>query len=180
MISLIALFWIFIALFAIIGAMRGWAKEVLVSFSVILGIFLIVVLEKLPILSNSITGIGVFWFRSTIIVVLVFFGYHAPNFPRLANSGRFVREHLQDMLLGVFLGAVNGYLIFGTIWYFLAQVDYPFESIISKPDPSSPLGQMLAQMVNYMAPAWLETGQPVQLIFFAVALAFVFVMVVFI
>jgi hypothetical protein len=45
MISLTVLFWVFIILFAIIGAMRGWSKELLVTFSVILALFLIEVLE---------------------------------------------------------------------------------------------------------------------------------------
>ena len=99
---------------------------------------------------------------------------------RLANSGKFVRAHFQDMLLGVFLGAVNGYLIFGTLWYFLAEAGYPFENIITKPEATTALGKTLANMINYMPPAWLTSGQPVQLIFFAVAIAFVFVMVVFI
>ncbi len=180
MISLIALFWMYIFLFAFIGAMRGWAKELLVSFSVILAIFVIEVLEKIPFIATSMIGTSDFWLRSIVVVVLVFFGYQSPNLPRLANSGKFVRAHFQDMLLGIFLGAVNGYFIFGTLWYYLAQAGYPFEAIISKPDATSALGKTLADMVNFMPPAWLASGQPVQIIFFAVAIAFVFVLVVFI
>ncbi len=36
MVSLIVIFWMYVILFAIIGGMRGWAKELLVTFSVIL------------------------------------------------------------------------------------------------------------------------------------------------
>ncbi len=39
MISLSVLFWVFVILFAVIGLTRGWAKELMVSFSVILGLF---------------------------------------------------------------------------------------------------------------------------------------------
>ena len=36
MASLSVVFWMYVILFAVIGGIRGWAKELLVSFSVIL------------------------------------------------------------------------------------------------------------------------------------------------
>ena len=45
MISLVALFGMFVVLFAIIGAMRGWAKELLVTSAIVLGLFLNAILE---------------------------------------------------------------------------------------------------------------------------------------
>ena len=45
MVSLNFFFFCFLILFAIIGAMRGWAKEMLVTFSAILALFIITVLE---------------------------------------------------------------------------------------------------------------------------------------
>ena len=44
MINLSVLFWIAI-MFALIGAMRGWAKEVLVTSGVIVALFLVTILE---------------------------------------------------------------------------------------------------------------------------------------
>ena len=46
MISLDVIFWMYVFLFALIGAMRGWARELLVSFSVILSLFVLSVLER--------------------------------------------------------------------------------------------------------------------------------------
>ena len=46
MISLMVVFYMFLVLFAIIGGLRGWAKEMLVIFSVILALFIIFLLEK--------------------------------------------------------------------------------------------------------------------------------------
>jgi len=46
MISLLYVFYIFVAFMAIIGAVRGWAKETLVLFSALLALFIIVVLEQ--------------------------------------------------------------------------------------------------------------------------------------
>ena len=45
MISLSVLFWIYVIMFALIGAMRGWAKEVLVTSGVIVALFLVTILE---------------------------------------------------------------------------------------------------------------------------------------
>ena len=35
------------------------------------------------------------------------------------------------------LGALNGYLIWGTVWYFLDINDYPLSPLIIAPDPGS-------------------------------------------
>ena len=133
MVSLTFLFWLFVLLFAVIGATRGWAKEILVTFAVVLSIFLITIIEKFaPVITDAVANggaSGTFWLRFVIIVGLVFFGYQSPNLPRLSESPKFVREHLQDTLLGLFLGVVNGFLIFGSIWYFMHQANYPIDYI---------------------------------------------------
>ena len=105
---------------------------------------------------------------------LVFFGYQTPKFPKIAGSGRFIRDHFQDILLGLFLGAVNGYLIFGSLWYYLDDAGYPFSFIIS-PDLNSEIGMVTQELLAFMPPELL--GSPA--IYFAVAIAFVFVLVVF-
>jgi uncharacterized membrane protein required for colicin V production len=176
MVTLDAFFWMLVFIFGLVGLMRGWAKEVLVSFSVVLGLFIITLLQQFEpsiiaalAMDNSTT---LFWFRVLLIGVLVFFGYQTPNISRLAATNRFVREKLQDSLLGLFLGAINGFMIVGTMWFFLNAAQYPFPSIISPPAPDSNAAQLLA----LMPPEWL--GIPV--IYFAIALAFVFVLVVFV
>jgi hypothetical protein len=106
--------------------------------------------------------------------VLVFFGYQTVvSIPHLAS--RAARERLQDTLFGGFLGAFNGYLVAGTILFYNYVADYPFQAVISKPtDPA--LIQTVNQMMLYMPPALL--GEPG--IYFAMILAFVFVLVVYI
>ncbi len=176
MVGLDAFFWILVFLFGFIGFMRGWAKEVMVTFAVVLGLFILTVLQQFEpqiVTALSVDNSGaLFWFRSAIILVLVFFGYQTPNITRLAGGNRFARERLQDSLLGLFLGAVNGYMVIGTLWYFMHVAQYPFPNIISAPAPES----AAAQLVAFLPPMWL--GVPV--IYFAVALAFAFVLVVFI
>jgi uncharacterized membrane protein required for colicin V production len=179
MIGLNILFMIFVLLFAVIGLMRGWAKELLVSFAVILSLFVGTLMEKfIPFIQNLATSgdlATMFWVRFGILIGLVIFGYQTPNIGRLAESGKFVRERLQDSLLGLFLGAINGYLIFGSIWFFLDKAAYPFE-FITAPVAGTPLGDAALRLIQTLPPQFL--GDPT--IYFAVAIAFGFVLVVFI
>ncbi len=176
MVTLNFLFWLFIVLFGMIGAMRGWAKELLVTFSVILALAFITLLETyipfvkaLPEDSSTL-----FWIRTIILSTLVFFGYQTVYIPRFAPKAH--RERLSDALLGFFLGAINAYLVFGSLWFYMAQAGYPFPSLVSQPTPGTPQGDAAITLVKYLPP--LLFGAP--LIYFAVILAFIFVLVVFI
>jgi hypothetical protein len=178
MVSLVVVFWMYVILFAIIGAMRGWARELLVSFAVILALFILTVLENfVPFIRDTLRNLppALFWLRTGLVIAMVFFGYQTPNIPRLAAQNRFARERLQDILLGVFLGALNGYLIAGTIWFYLHFAGYPFPNLIGPPE-----GQAIDvtnRMMALMPPDLLGGSSA---IYFAVALAFAFVLVVFI
>jgi len=178
MVSLVVVFWMYVILFGIIGAMRGWAKELLVMFSVILALFFITVLELfVPFIRDVLSfgnGAPLFWIRVGITAILVLFGYQTPNIPKLAGNNRFVRERLQDVLLGIFIGMVNGYFVMGSIWSFLDDAKYPFPTIIS-----APTGDVLTLVNKYVAilPPHI-LGSPA--IYFAVAIAFAFVLMVFI
>jgi hypothetical protein len=178
MVSLSFFFFFLVAIFSVIGAMRGWAKELLVTFSVVLAMFIITVLERyVPVVYNSFAipgSVTQFWMRFSLVIILVFFGYQTPNFPRIGGN-RFVRERLQDSLLGLFLGAINGFLVVGTLWYFLHQANYPF-GYITPPVKGTEMGDAALTIINYLPPRWL--GPPA--IYFGVAISFLFVIVVFI
>jgi len=172
-VSLTVLFWMYIILFAFIGTIRGWAKELLVTFGVILAIFIITVL--LPFIDGGFDPETLFWVRLIILGLLVFFGYQTPNIRKLAESGVFIRERLQDFVLGIFLGAINGFLFFGTAWFYLHEAGYPFDAIAA-PDATTAAGQAALNLINILPPNWLQ----VPAIYFAIAISFVFVLVVFI
>jgi hypothetical protein len=175
MMSIVYVFWMYVALFAVVGAMRGWAKELLVSFSVILALTTNHVLRRyIPIVSAlPESSSSLFWIRTMILLTLVYFGYQTViSIARL--SARAARERLQDTLFGIFMGAINGYLIAGTVLYYLHQANYPFPTIVSPPQ-----GDVLTRvqaLMNWMPPQLL--GEPG--VYFAVLLAFIFVLVVFI
>jgi uncharacterized membrane protein required for colicin V production len=176
MMSIVYVFWMYVILFGVIGAMRGWAKELLVSFSVILSLALIHLLRRYVPLARNLadTDPTLFWVQTIILLVLVYFGYQTVvSIPRL--SSRAARERLEDTLFGAILGGLNGYLIAGSLLYFVNIADYPFEKIISKPtDPA--ILQSINTMMQYMPPQLL--GEPG--IYFAIIIAFIFVLVVYI
>jgi uncharacterized membrane protein required for colicin V production len=175
MMSILYVFWMYVFLFSIIGAMRGWVKELMVVFSVVLALTTnhvlrkyIPLVETLPADSSSL-----FWIRSLVLVTLVYFGYQTVvSIARLA--ARATRERLQDTLFGIFVGAINGYLIAGTLLFYLHEANYPYPEIVSQPT-----GNILDSVTNMMA--WMPPrllGEPG--IYFAVLVCFIFVIVVFI
>jgi uncharacterized membrane protein required for colicin V production len=175
MISLNFAFWLLVILFGLIGMMRGWAKELLVTFSVVLALAFNHLLERYVPMVNTLPpdGTPLFWIRLIIVLTLVFFGYQTVGMPRFA--GKAAREKLQDSLLGFVLGALNGYLVIGTVWFYLDQAKYPFD-YISAPVPGTPMGDAALGLLPMLAPRLL--GEPA--IYFAVMLCFIFVLVVFI
>lgn len=176
MISIDVLFWMYVVLFAIIGGMRGWTKEVLVTAGATMALFVVTIIENfIPFIRDSLTPESDFWVRIGVLAAMTFFGYQSPNFPRILESGRFVRDRFEDVLLGIFLGAINGYLIFGTAWYYLMAAGYPFDWI-SAPGELTQAGQNMTSLIKILPPQWLTAPT----IYVAVAIVFVFILVVFI
>jgi hypothetical protein len=167
-------FGLLVAMFAAIGSLRGWAKELIVGCAMVLALFVNLLLDKYAqSLLNSMSAVEVFALRALIFALLAYFGYLTPRLPWIPAE-RFLRERLQDWLLGCVLGALNGALLFGSIWFFLHQAGYPFPGFeaaqAAAADPD------ITAMIQYMPPALLgESG-----LFIAVAVAFVFVIVVFV
>jgi uncharacterized membrane protein required for colicin V production len=175
MMSIISFFWLSVFLFAMVGWMRGWAKELLVSFSAILALALIFILRKyIPFIRDMPPDdVTLFWIETIILLVLVYFGYQTISITRLA--GKAVREKVQDSLFGFILGGFNGYLIVGSILYWMDEANYPFPNFMTAPtDPA--VVETVNQMMAYMPPVVL--GEPG--IYFAIILAFIFVLVVYI
>ena len=176
MMSIVVVFWMYVILFSVIGGMRGWAKELLVTFSVILSLAINHVLRKyLPLVASmQEKDLNLFWARVIILVVMVYFGYQTVvSIQHLAT--RAVRERVQDTLIGVLLGGVNGYFIAGSLLNYLYLANYPFPTIVS--EPTEPIiANTVNQMMMYMPPHLF--GDPG--IYFAIIVAFVFVIVVYI
>ena len=161
MIPLDIAFWIFVLLFALMGALRGWGKEILVTFSIIVALSLRLIFSKyVPFLKDLLISrslIEQFYIYSILVILMAIAGYAGPVVSaRLA--GKAVREKLQDFLLGFFIGALNGYLIVGSVWYFLHLAGYGVLKI-EPPAPESSAGVLALRYLplQWMTDPWLLT-----------------------
>ncbi len=177
MVSLTVLFGMFVALFAVIGAMRGWAKELLVTSALVLGLFLNAILDNYitpyrtaMLLQPPLTQ---FALRGGVLLLMALFGYQTPNIRAL--QPKLARERVEEILLGLVLGALNGYLLIGSLFFYLDQTGYP-TSLILAPAANSVLRAQIDGVMKWVPPSLL----PIPQIYFAVGVVFVFIIVVFV
>jgi len=182
MMSVVYIFWMYVFLFGIIGAMRGWAKELMVIFSVVTSLAVNLLLEKyIPLTRNLVDPnnptqdalTAQFWIRTLILTALVYFGYQTVNISRFAPKA--ARERLQDSLFGAVLGGANGYLVAGSVLYYNHVANYPFRNVIS-PATDPIIADAIVKMMNVMPPRFLAEPQ----IYFAVIIILIFIIVVYI
>ena len=177
MVSLTVLFGMAIALFGLIGAMRGWAKELLVTSAIVLGLFMNSILETYVEPYQTMLSIQVpatqFLIRAGLMTLLAFFGYQTPHLRALQD--KVAREKLEEILLGLVLGILNGYLLAGSVWGYLHELEYP-TSLVLQPEAGSVLAQEFERIVQYLPPSLL----PIPQVYFAVGVIFVLIIVVFV
>lgn len=182
MMSVVYIFWMYVILFGVIGAIRGWAKELLVAFSVVTALAVNLLLEEYVPLVETLANPqnqtpeslqSLFWVRMIVLVALVYFGYQTVAINRFAAKA--ARERLQDALFGAVLGGFNGYLIAGTALFYNHDARYPFPNIIS-PATDPGIVDTITRMMAYMPPRFL--GEPG--IYFAVIIILIFIIVVYI
>ena len=141
MLELATLVWLFVLVFAAIGLGRGWTKEVIAMAGITLGLFALhqfdaVLREQL--LANVSAG-GKFLFQCAVLLIIAFFAYQTRALrggggSEPDNTGR---DALQSKALGGIVGALNGYLLSGSVWYFMHINDYPLAPYIEAPAAGS-------------------------------------------
>jgi len=131
MISLSTIFWICIIFFGIVGALRGWAKELVAAAGLVLSIFTLntfgpTILDTLgwadaaaaPFDSNIILR-RQFYLLSIIHLIIAFFSYQGPKLSPGVGNRLKRADNVQDKLLGWIIGSINGYLLVGQVIAFL-------------------------------------------------------------
>ena len=179
MISLIFVFYLFVIITGVIGLMRGWAKELLVVFSAILALFIISIFQRYVGIYRNLTAdpMTEFYTRTFIMLGLAFFGYQTPAIKIFQAGAR--REQVRDAIMGAGIGALNGYLVVGSIWSFLSDAGYAnFPTILQEPAPGSELALRATEMLSRMPPEFfLDKPENIAI---AIAVAFTFVVIVYV
>ncbi len=142
MISLYSLIWVIAAFTGILGFLRGWARELMVTAGAFLSIYLVFQFDSL-LRGTLLVGFG----RDQVFVLqLILFGgiIYAAYRQRLGTGRDRERDSLGSGILGAVVGLFNGYLIGGMLWYFLDINEYPFAGLITAPAPGAISAESIA------------------------------------
>ena len=145
-------FGVIIFLFALIGLVRGFLRELGVTTVVVLVLFFLSQFE--PYLDTGVDKVvtsGVvssmaentggdlirFWIFAVVLMGVAFVSYQGETlaFPGDAPTAG------QGVLLGSLTGLLNGYLIAGSIWYYMDKYHYPVSWLGFSADKLSSLAQ---------------------------------------
>lgn len=134
MIELYSMVWIVAVFNALLGFLRGWRREIIVTAGVVLAMFVLFQIDVLlrGVFLSRMGRDQNFILQIIFFVMIIYFAYRA----RFGLSDR-AREGLAAGILGSVVGLVNGYLIGGMVWYFLDINEYPFSGFISAPAQGS-------------------------------------------
>jgi hypothetical protein len=145
MIQLSTMMWISAVFFAVIGAMRGWNKEIITLCGIVLALFALYLIDNTlrGILLASVPSDQAFVVQMVLFAAIVYTAYRARGGQMRSRAQR---ERVQDIILGAMLGALNGYLIWGSFWYFLDINEYPLSPLITAPA----LGSASAQSIGML------------------------------
>jgi uncharacterized membrane protein required for colicin V production len=157
-------FGVLVLVFALIGLVRGFLRELGVTTVMMFALFVLHLFE--PFLDQGVTrvmamGDGLVEAQSQsgvqtglfviVIAVIAFISYAGET---LSFAGESPRGPL-GIILGALIGGLNGYLIAGSVWYYLHKWDY---AIAWMGFSSEQLSETAQSLVEFMPIAFL--GQP--------------------
>jgi hypothetical protein len=139
MIQLSNMLWLSAIFGAIIGYQRGWNREVISMAGIVLGWFALFQFDSLirGTLLATMSFDQVFLVQILLFGAVTFFAYQTRIFTPEGRAGENRRERTQSGILGALVGFFNGYLIWGTFWYFLDINEYPLAPYVIAPTPGS-------------------------------------------
>lgn len=132
---------IFILMLGAAGIVRGPAKELGVTMALVVLLAVLsqfdalVGVDEMPVKVSNMLGLGsadplqqkvVVWFLyAAAVIVTTFLAYHGRE--TLAFRWKKEPTGAGAVILGWLVGALNGYLVSGTIWYYLDRLGYPLQ-----------------------------------------------------
>lgn len=133
MVPIEAFFGILVFMFAMIGIVRGFLRELGVTLVMVFLLFLLNQFEPqldgglgkvfsisrrvLPVSNQNTLSCWLFMF---VISAMAFVSYHGETLTYSGNAPKGV----SGVYLGLLTGACNGYLIAGSIWYYMDKFNY--------------------------------------------------------
>lgn len=155
MVQLYSLMWIIATFFAVIGFLRGWNRGIITTAGIFMGMFALFQFDpffRAVLQLFAFPSSQAFIIQVAIFLIIVYFAYQ--NTSILGDEGERA-DNLQDSILGIVIGFLNGYLIGGTLWYLMDIHEYPLNPFIIAPAPNSPSANLLNAM-----PLVLLSGGP--------------------
>jgi lysylphosphatidylglycerol synthetase-like protein (DUF2156 family) len=144
----IELVWFIVVLiFALVGIVRGYLKELGVTTVMVVVLFAIITFEGrlVPVVIRLVQAAGevevVVWQTALWAIGLVFAAFISYQGETLAFEGKQPKSGMLAMFLNASSGLVNGYLIAGGIWYYVDRLGYPFLGL--KPEHLTPFARQL-------------------------------------
>ena len=155
MIQLTVLLGAMIFIFAMVGFSRGWNKEIIATSGIILALFALFQFNAtLDTLLANVPADQRLLVRASLFSLVVFFAYQERaiiNKESLERRPRDEgRDRLQSSVLGGLVGGINGYLVWGSLWYFMHVTDYPLSPYLSRPVPGSASANFVDSLPLYV------------------------------
>jgi len=138
-------FFLVVAIFALIGAVRGVARELGVTLMLLVGLMVLLLIDQYLLddiyrfldvlfpgnvgLQKSIVALAYCAFM--VLIAYISYEGRTLSFSSIPIISDLVKSSggTAGTFAGLVTGAVNGYLLAGTIWYYLACADWPLTRI---------------------------------------------------
>lgn len=173
------LFVLYLFMFSFLGFLRGWVKEIILTFAIIMALALNILLQKyIPLVRDlAFDSPSLFWIRMIIMLSMVYFGYRTViDIPEMSmKAGSRNIKSVRDKFFSLFIGSLNGYLLAGTTLFYMFQTNSMLDRIVKNPINESAY-QTIQNVMLYMPPRIF--GEP--LIYFTVIIIFVFVLYIYV
>lgn len=126
-------FLVVIALFGAIGIVRGWSNELGVTTMLLLTLFVITFLfptETAGRLDSLLVRVGVAENQVIVITSLIaVVALLAVTFISYQGMGLTYPGGKKNNLLSLLIGLINGYLLAGSVWYYLDRANWPLATV---------------------------------------------------
>ncbi len=148
MVTLYSMLWVCAAFFAILGLIRGLRRELMVLAGVVLASFTLSQFDAIfrGLFLATIPRDQACLVQLLIFTTIMYFAFQTRSIGALENDKTPRNNRTQDAILGGLVGGVNGYLIWGLVWYLLDINDYPFAPLIIAPAANSISAQAISSI----------------------------------